>query len=155
MGFSNLKIFGNSPPVASNFKSFSQSLQQLFSHCRPEQFLKQNTIPNSKPWLRNQSNCFYFFSFPGLDTSKEHEYVLLEEVVSPGSSNINNNSPLMPTGPKQRMVGMQEMPLQVRNKWKHETKFVLKRVGQDPSWRARLGNLMSFNEDQEHSSAGE
>jgi len=53
---------------------------------------------------------------------------------------------------KQRMVGMQEMPLQVRNKWKHETKFVLKRVGQDPSWRARLGNLMSFNEDQEHSS---
>ena len=60
---SNLKNFGNSPPVASNFKSFSQSLQQLFSHCRPEQFLKQNTIPNSKPWLRNQSNCFYFFPF--------------------------------------------------------------------------------------------
>ena len=54
-----------------------------------------------------------FFPFSGLDTSKEHEYVLLEEVVSPGSSNINNNSPLMPTGPKQRMVGMQEMPLQV------------------------------------------
>ena len=52
------------------------------------------------------------------------------------------------------MVGMAEMPLQVRNKWKHETKFVLKRVGQDPSWRARLGNLMSFSEEQENEALG-
>ena len=58
------------------------------------------------------TNFLNLFLFLGLDTSKEHEYVLLEEVVSP-SSNINNNSPLMPT-PNQRMVGMQEMPLQVR-----------------------------------------
>ena len=75
--------------------------------------------------------------------------MLLEEVVhsSPsGGSNINNNSPII-APPNQRMVGMTEMPLQVRNKWKHETKFVLKRVGQDPSWRARLGNLMSFTEE--------
>ena len=86
-----------------------------------------------------------------MDRSKEHEYVLLEEVVSPAS--INNNSPLLPT-PNQRMVGMGEMPLQVRNKWKHETKFVLKRVGQDPSWRARLGNLMSFSEEQENEALG-
>lgn len=89
----------------------------------------------------------------GLDTSKEHEYVLLEEVVNASTSSqssnfLHNNNTLLPT-PNQRMVGMQEMPLQVRNKWRHETKFVLKRVGQDPSWRARLGNLMSFNEDQE------
>ena len=42
----------------------------------------------------------------------------------------------------QRMVGMDEMPLQVR---KADTKFVLRKVGQDPSWRARLGNLMSEN----------
>ena len=49
---------------------------------------------------------------------------------------------------------MGEMPLQVRNKWKHETKFVLKRVGQDPSWRARLGNLMSFSEEQENEALG-
>ena len=40
------------------------------------------------------------------------------------------------------MVGMEEMPLQVR---KVDTKFVLRKVGQDPSWRARLGNLMSDN----------
>ena len=90
----------------------------------------------------------------GLDRSKEHEYVLLEEVVSSPhtNSNLNNNSSL-PT-PNQRMVGMAEMPLQVRNKWKHETKFVLKRVGQDPSWRARLGNLMSFSEEQENEALG-
>ncbi len=69
-------------------------------------------------------------------------------------ASYNNNSPgILPT-PNQRLVGMQEMPLQVRNKWKHETKFVLKRVGQDPSWRARLGNLMSFNEDQDQSLQG-
>ena len=79
--------------------------------------------------------------------------MLLEEVVnsamsSHATSNINNNSPVLAT-PNQRMVGMSEMPLQVRNKWKHETKFVLKRVGQDPSWRARLGNLMSFTEELE------
>ena len=80
----------------------------------------------------------------GLDADKEHEYVLLEEVVS-NTNGLNSNLP----APNQRMVGMHEMPLQVRNKWRNETKFVLKRVGQDPSWRARLGNLMSFAEDQE------
>ena len=29
-----------------------------------------------------------------------------------------------------------------RTRWKADSKFVLKRVGADPSWRARLGNLM-------------
>ena len=87
------------------------------------------------------------FLFLGLDSNKEHEYVLLEEVVSNNTNNgLNSN---LPTHPNQRMVGMHEMPLQVRNKWRNETKFVLKRVGQDPSWRARLGNLMSFAEEQE------
>ena len=86
---------------------------------------------------------FLFVSL-GLDADKEHEYVLLEEVVS-NTNGLNSNLP----APNQRMVGMHEMPLQVRNKWRNETKFVLKRVGQDPSWRARLGNLMSFAEEQE------
>ena len=35
---SYLKIFANSRPSASNFKSFSQSLEQFFSHSRLEQF---------------------------------------------------------------------------------------------------------------------
>jgi len=63
---------------------------------------------------------------------------------------------------QQRMVGMEEIPLQVKNinrikvqlliviqlsyqVRKADTKFVLKKVGHDPSWRARLGNLMSEN----------
>lgn len=85
----------------------------------------------------------------GLDTSKEHEYVLLEEVVhaATGQSSVA----ALPS-PNQRMVGMNEMPLQVRNKWRNETKFVLKKVGQDPSWRARLGNLMAFVEEDIDSS---
>ena len=35
---SDLKNFANSPPPALNFKSFSQSLEQFFSHSRSEQF---------------------------------------------------------------------------------------------------------------------
>ena len=35
---SDLKNFANSWPTASNFKSFSQLLEQFFSHSRSEQF---------------------------------------------------------------------------------------------------------------------
>ncbi len=54
-----------------------------------------------------------------------------------------NGEDFLTTPPtQQRMVGMDECPLHVRSKWKSDSKFVLKRVGADPSWRARLGNLM-------------
>jgi phosphatidylinositol phospholipase C epsilon len=83
-----------------------------------------------------------------MDATLEHEFVLLEEVVG-GQTTSNTGLPVsvLPP-PNQRLVGMQEMPLQVRNKWKNETKFILKRVGTDPSWRARLGNLLAFSEEQ-------
>ena len=69
----------------------------------------------------------------------EHEYVLLEEVLAPSA----NGEDFLTTPPtQQRMVGMDECPLHIRNRWKSDSKFVLKRVGADPSWRARLGNLM-------------
>ena len=46
-----------------------------------------------------------------------------------------------------RMIGMEENPLNVRSRWKNDGRFVLKQVGMDPSWRARLGfNLNSHNE---------
>ena len=90
------------------------------------------------------SFVIYHFRFIGLDSTHEHEYVLLEEVVS-GSSSPQHT--VLTGAPTQRMVGMSEMPLQVRNKWRSDTKFVLKKVGQDPSWRARLGNL-KFNPDE-------
>ena len=41
---SDLKNFANLWPSASNFKSFSRSLEQFFSHSRSEQFWQQNTI---------------------------------------------------------------------------------------------------------------
>ena len=42
--FSDLKNFENSRPSASNFKSFSQSLECFFSQSRSEQFWQQNTF---------------------------------------------------------------------------------------------------------------
>ncbi len=68
-------------------------------------------------------------------TSKVNEFVLLEEV---GKDNDNH----------QRLVGMEEIPLSVRSQWQAEGKFVLKRVGEDPSWRARLGTNMIHPRDR-------
>ena len=39
-----------------------------------------------------------------------------------------------------RMIGMEEKPLNVRSRWKNDGRFVLKQVGMDPSWRARLSS---------------
>lgn len=75
----------------------------------------------------------------------EHEYVLLEEVLVP-SANGDDFITAPPT--QQRMVGMDERPLHLRNKWKSDSKFVLKRIGSDPSWRARLGNMIQENNNQ-------
>ncbi len=68
-----------------------------------------------------------------------HEYVLLEEVTTPSASGEDF---LTAPPTRQRLVGAEEKPLQLRARWKTDSKFVLKRVGADPSWRARLGNLM-------------
>ena len=49
----------------------------------------------------------------------------------------------MNTNQQQRLVGMEEIPLMVKSQWSAiDGKFVLKRVGEDPSWRARLGTNM-------------
>eukprot|EP00095_Tigriopus_kingsejongensis_P008940 snap_masked-scaffold199_size265817-processed-gene-1.12 protein:Tk08940 transcript:snap_masked-scaffold199_size265817-processed-gene-1.12-mRNA-1 annotation:"1-phosphatidylinositol -bisphosphate phosphodiesterase epsilon-1-like" len=78
-------------------------------------------------------------------SGNEHEYVLLEEVLVP-SANGDDFITAPPT--QQRMVGMDERPLHLRNKWKSDSKFVLKRIGSDPSWRARLGNMIQENNNQ-------
>ena len=36
------------------------------------------------------------------------------------------------------MLGLEEFPLNTRSTWKSDGKFILKQVGSDPSWRARL-----------------
>ena len=51
-------------------------------------------------------------------------------------------------GSQQRMVGMKEIPLSVRSQWKNDGKFVLKQVGADPSWRARLGTFVADKEQE-------
>ena len=59
---------------------------------------------------------------------KADEFVLVEEV----------DDEMVHAGSSQRMVGMEEIPLSLREEWRTHGKFVLKKVGADPSWRARL-----------------
>jgi len=54
-------------------------------------------------------------------------------------------------GSHQRMVGMEESPLNIRSNWKNDGKFVLKQVGADPSWRARLGTQMVADKERKMS----
>ena len=54
-------------------------------------------------------------------------------------------------GSQQRMVGMEEIPLSVRSQWKNDGKFVLKQVGADPSWRARLGTKLVADKERKMS----
>ena len=51
-------------------------------------------------------------------------------------------------GSQQRMVGLEETPLSVRSQWKSDGKFVLKQVGADPSWRARLGTRLVADKER-------
>lgn len=65
-----------------------------------------------------------------------NDFVLVEEYEDEGA-----------LGSQQRMVGMEENPLNLRSQWKNDGRFVLKQVGMDPSWRARLvGNLVAATE---------
>ena len=68
--------------------------------------------------------------------ASHHEFVLLEEFGGEGGNGGDEPAP------QHRLVGMEEIPLSVRSQWKSDGKFVLKRVGLDPSWRARLGNMI-------------
>ena len=66
-------MFTNSRPSASNFKSFSQSLNRtIFSHNRPEQLLKQST----GTILKNS----YFLIFSVTDLIAELNEVFLKLV---------------------------------------------------------------------------
>jgi phosphatidylinositol phospholipase C epsilon len=71
--------------------------------------------------------------------NRVNEFVLVEEVGAGGPRDVaagaGDQSPAHVT---QRLVGMEENPLSVRSQWKADGKFVLRRVGEDPSWRARL-----------------
>jgi phosphatidylinositol phospholipase C epsilon len=63
-----------------------------------------------------------------------NEFVLVEEVAAAKEGTADLHAAPI----SQRLVGMEENPLSVRAQWKTDGKFVLRRVGEDPSWRARL-----------------
>ena len=65
-----------------------------------------------------------------------NEFVLVEEVGGGAKDLVGGDQ--SPAHITQRLVGMEESPLSVRSQWKADGKFVLRRVGEDPSWRARL-----------------
>jgi phosphatidylinositol phospholipase C epsilon len=67
-----------------------------------------------------------------------NEFVLVEEVGGGGGSGAKETAVDLSAPVTQRLVGMEENPLSVRSQWKSDGKFVLRRVGEDPSWRARL-----------------
>ena len=69
--------------------------------------------------------------------SKTNEFVLIEEVMKEDGEVQDVTH---------RMVGMNEIPLNLRSQWNTEGKFLLKRIGSDPTWRARLGTSMMDQE---------
>ena len=98
-------------------------------------FLVVHDISDSNPYailkVTNDSTTQDVIKMALEKTGKLHykadEFVLVEEV-DDDSSQMSS----------QRMVGMEENPLCLREEWRSHGKFVLKKVGADPSWRARL-----------------
>lgn len=68
------------------------------------------------------------------------DYILVEEV-SRGWRKKDRDLPAT-----QRVLDMQEKPLQAQSKWKGEGRFIFKRIGNDPSSRAWLTSIRSVSE---------
>lgn len=69
-----------------------------------------------------------------------NDYILIEEVRK-GWEKKDKDLP-----PTQRILDMFEKPLQAQGLWKGEGKFILKRIGDDPSSRAWLSSIRSVSE---------
>lgn len=69
-----------------------------------------------------------------------HDYLLLEEV----NRGWEPSDRLMP--PLQRILDAQERPLEAQAKWRGEGRFVLRRIGDDPSSRAWLSSILNSNQ---------
>ncbi|CAG9772903.1 unnamed protein product [Ceutorhynchus assimilis] len=68
---------------------------------------------------------------------KVNDYILVEEVAR-GWEKKDHNLPAT-----QRILDLHERPLQAQSQWKGEGKFILKRMGNDPSSRAWLTSIRS------------
>lgn len=69
-----------------------------------------------------------------------HDYLLLEEV----NRGWEPSDRLLP--PLQRILDPQERPLEAQAKWKGEGRFILRRIGDDPSSRAWLSSILNSNQ---------
>ncbi|CAG9861173.1 unnamed protein product [Phyllotreta striolata] len=73
----------------------------------------------------------------GVSPTKVNDYILVEEVAR-GWEKKDHNLPAT-----QRILDLQERPLQAQSQWKGEGRFILKRMGDDPSSRAWLSSIRS------------
>ncbi|KAF6199527.1 hypothetical protein GE061_007553 [Apolygus lucorum] len=76
----------------------------------------------------------------GQNPDKVHDYVLVEEV-SRGWDKKDREAPAT-----QRVLDPKECPLQAQGQWQGEGKFLLKRMGDDPSSRAWLTTIRSTSQ---------
>lgn len=73
----------------------------------------------------------------GQPSDKINDYILVEEVAR-GWEKKDHSLPAA-----QRVLDLQERPLQAQSQWKGEGRFILKRMGDDPSSRAWLSSIRS------------
>ena len=73
----------------------------------------------------------------GQPADKVNDYILVEEVAR-GWEKKDHNLPAT-----QRVLDLHERPLQAQSQWKGEGRFILKRMGDDPSSRAWLSSIRS------------
>lgn len=72
-----------------------------------------------------------------IPVDKINDYILVEEVAR-GWEKKDHNLPST-----QRILDLHERPLQAQSQWKGEGRFILKRMGDDPSSRAWLSSIRS------------
>lgn len=73
----------------------------------------------------------------GLGSEKAVDYILVEEV-APSWEKKDKNMPST-----QRVLDLHERPLQAQANWQGDGRFILKRIGDDPSSRAWLSSIRS------------
>lgn len=81
-------------------------------------------------------------------TQYVNDYILIEEVQR-GWEKKDRELPAT-----QRVLDMFEKPLQAQGQWRGDGKFILKRIGDDPSSRAWLTSIRSVSERRSLSGAG-
>lgn len=84
----------------------------------------------------------------GLQADRVNDHILVEEVARSWEKK-DHDLPLT-----QRILDLHERPLQAQSKWKGDGRFLLKRMGDDPSSRAWLSSIRSVsNRERQDSNA--